>query len=64
MNNKTKSLYDIIFKSIIRFITQNDNLEIKLKSITSDSELGLLNAINNNFHGINRINCFYHYKRI
>ena len=33
-----------------------------LKTITSDSEIGLIKAIENNFPNINKINCFYHYK--
>ena len=43
-------------------ITKNYNYELNIKTITSDNESGLINAINNNFINVKKINCFYHYK--
>lgn len=60
MNNKTEIMYDLIFKSIIPIITQYNNYNMKLKSITSDIEIALINVININFQKIIRINCFFH----
>ena len=59
MSHKNEILYDLIFKSIIRIVTQYNEFNIKLKTITSDSEIGLIKAIENNFPNINRINCFF-----
>ena len=46
MSNKSEYLYDIIFKSIIRIITQNNKYNFRLNTITTDSEQSLINSIN------------------
>ena len=50
MSNKSEYLYAIIFKSIIRIITQNNKYNFRLNTITSDSEQSLINSINPFWH--------------
>ena len=49
MSNKTECLYDLIFKSIKRIMTQQDIYEIQFLTITTDTEIVIENVINNNF---------------
>ena len=60
MTNKTEILYDLIFKSVIRIITQQKAYTLNLLTITTDTEIALINAIHNNFPNINRIGCWFH----
>ena len=63
MSNKTEILYDMIFKSVKRILTQNNLYSLKFKTITTDTEIALINAINNNFIGTQRIGCWFHLKQ-
>ena len=49
MSNKTEILYDMVFKSVIRILTQNNLYKLNIYAITTDTELALINAIKNNF---------------
>ena len=46
-----------------RIITLEDSKLMNLKSITLDSEAGLINAVEAVFPDIRRIGCFYHFVR-
>ena len=58
MSNKTEILCNMVFKPLIKILTQNNNYNLELKTITTDTELALINAINNFFGNIQRIGCF------
>ena len=62
MSHRYEELYKKIFESVIEILTQNYIYELPVKSITTDTELGLINAIKSVFIGINRIGCWYHLK--
>ena len=49
MSNKTENLYNLIFKSIIWIVIQNNLYDLDIQSITTDIEIALINAVNNNF---------------
>ena len=63
MSNKTENLYDLIFKSIIRILTQNNLYDLDIQSIMTDTETALINAINNNFKKVKRIGFWFHLKQ-
>ena len=63
MSNKTEILYDMIFKSIKNILSQNDIYELKIDTITTDTELALINAIHINFPNTQRIGCWFHLKQ-
>ena len=63
MSNKTEILYDLIFKSIIRILTQNNLYHIKFETITTDTEIALINAIKINFENSTRLACWFHLKQ-
>ena len=44
MSNKTEILYDLIFKSVIRILSQNNIYQLQIKTITTDTELALINV--------------------
>ena len=60
MSNKTEILYDLIFKSIKRILTQLNLYKLEIESITTDSELALINSVNNNFENSISIGCWFH----
>ena len=37
MSNKTEIIYDMVFKSIIRILTQNNIYSLDIKTITTDT---------------------------
>ena len=63
MSNKTEILYDLVFKSVLRIMTQNKLYHIDFKTITTDTEIPLINAINHNFDNSKRIGCWFHLKQ-
>ena len=63
MSNKTENLYNLIFKSIIRILTQNNLYDLDIQSITTDTETALINAVNNNFKKAKRIGCWFYLKQ-
>ena len=60
MSNKTEILYDLIFKSVKRILTQFNLYKLQIESITTDSEIALINSVNNNFENSKRIGCWFH----
>ena len=60
MTNKTEILYDLIFKSVKRIITQQNIYSLNILTITTDTEIALINAVNNNFPNVTRIGCWFH----
>ena len=63
MSNKKEILYDLVFKSILRILTQNNLYHISYQIITTDTEIALINVINNNFENTTRIGCWFHLKQ-
>ena len=63
MSNKTEILYDLIFKSVKRILTQNNIYQLSIKTITTDTELALINAVKLNFPQSQRIGCWFHLKQ-
>ena len=63
MSNKTEILYDLIFKSVIRILSQNNIYQLNINTITTDTELALINAVNTNFPNTQRIGCWFHLKQ-
>ena len=55
MSNKTENLYDLIFKSIIQIFTQNNLYDLDIQSFITDTEIALINAVNNNIKNAKRI---------
>ena len=55
MSNKSEIIYDMIFKSIKNILSQNNIYELKFDTITTDTELALINPININFPNTQRI---------
>ena len=53
-------MYVLIFKSISRIITQQEIYKLDFISITTDTELALINAININFPETKRLGCWFH----
>ena len=45
MNKRNSYLYDAIFDSIKKIITQNDSISLNVKYIITDSELSLIKSI-------------------
>ena len=63
MSNKTEIIYDMVFKSLKKILTQNGIYPLNIKTITTDTELALINAVNNNFVDVQRIGCWFHLKQ-
>ena len=63
MNQKNYILYDLIIKSVIKIMTQDNIYQINIKSITSDDEFALLKAIKSNFKNVDNFICLYHFKK-
>ena len=49
MSNRTEISYDLVFNSIKRILTQNQIYSLDIKTITTDTELALINSIKINF---------------
>ena len=60
MSNKTEILYDLVFKAVIRLITQQNIFKLEFQTITTDTEMALINAIKNNFPEVHRLGCWFH----
>jgi len=63
MNSKKEILYQYIFESILRLISDDKNKDIKFETIVTDQETGLINVINKIFPNALRIACLFHYKQ-
>ena len=60
MSNKTEELYDLIFKGIKRILTQQNIIQLNYSTITTYSEIVLINSVKNNFEKTQRIGCWFH----
>ena len=60
MSNKTEILYDLVFKAVIRLITQQNIFKLEFQTITTDTENALINAVTNNFPEVHRLGCWFH----
>ena len=60
MSNKTEILYDLVFKSLIRILSQQSVYKIELETITTDTETSLINDVHNNFVDVKHIGCWFH----
>ena len=60
MRNKTEVLYDVIFKSIYNILNQNDIYELEFNTITTNTEIALINDLNYIFKNFTRIGCWFH----
>lgn len=49
MSNKTEVLYDVIFKSIYNILNQKDIYNLDFDTISTDTEIALINGLNYNF---------------
>ena len=63
INNKTENGYKEMFKSIFNILTIEYTRSLKLKSITTDFEPGLINALNQIVPDVRKVGCFYHFVR-
>ena len=63
MSNKTEIIYDMVFISFKNILTQNGIYSLNIKTITTDTELALINAVNTNFVDVQRIGCWFHLKQ-
>lgn len=61
INNKSKQGYLKAFSAFKRLLTIENTIEINIKSITSDFEEALMNAINESFPKIRKVGCLFHY---
>ena len=62
MSNRTEILYNMAFKSVKNILTQNNIYKLEIKTITTDTEIALINAINDSFDNIQRLGCWFHLK--
>ena len=63
MNSKKEILYQYVFESILRLISEDKNKDIKFETIVTDQEQGLINVINKIFPNSQRIACLFHFKQ-
>ena len=49
VSNKSEQMYDIVLRTIYRILSQNNMYMLNIKTITTDTELALINSINSNF---------------
>lgn len=63
INNKKELGYITLFNSIKNFITLEFTKPLKLKSITIDFEISLINALRIVFPNVKLVGYFYHYSR-
>ena len=63
MSNRTEILYNMAFKSVKNILTQNNIYKLELKTVTTDTEIALINAINDTFDNIQRLGCWFHLKQ-
>ena len=62
LSNKSEMLYNLALRSLKRILTQNRLYKLNIKTITTDTEVALINAINANFIESQRIGYWFHLK--
>lgn len=63
ISNRKEELYKRVFNSIIDILTQDYIYNLSVKTITTDTEIPLINAIKKTFKGVQRIGCWFHLKQ-
>ena len=63
MSQKNQQLYNLALQSVKTILTQYDIYTLKIETITTDGEGALINALNNNFSGYQRVSCWFHLKQ-
>ena len=63
MSNRKEELYKRVFNSIIEILTQDYIYNLSVKTITTDTEIPLINAIKKTFNRVQRIGCWFHRKQ-
>ena len=63
VTNKTQGGYIEVFKSFKSIVTIENTKKLKVKGITTDFELGLINAVKSIFPDVKHTGCFFHYVR-
>ena len=63
MKSKKEKLYQYVFESILRLISDDKNKDIKFETIVTAQETALMNVINKIFPNTLRIACLFHYKQ-
>ena len=63
MNRRSENIYDEVFISINRILTQNYKINLEMEFVVTDNEIALINGINKIFVKCKRIACYYHYKK-
>ena len=63
MNNKLQNSYEIIFNCLLEYITTNYTIELKCKSICTDFEDALYNAIKKIFKNVRHVGCLFHFAK-
>ena len=63
MNSKKEILYQYVFESIVRLLSDGKNNHISFDTIVTDQETGLINVITKLFPNSQRISCLFHYKQ-
>ena len=63
MSHKNQQLYNLALQSVKTILTQYDIYTLKIETITTDGEGALINALNNNFSGYQRVSCWFHLKQ-
>ena len=61
MNNKSQISYEIVLNKLKDIITYNNNIELKVISISTDFEVALINGTKIVFKNIRHVGCLFHY---
>ena len=62
LSSKKEHLYKIVFESIMNIVNNNNNSNLSIETVVTDSEQGLVNVIKQIFPYAKRIACFFHFK--
>ena len=63
LSSKEEHLYKIVFESITNIVNNNNNSNLSIETVVTDSEQGLVNVIKQIFPYAKRIACFFHFKQ-
>ena len=63
MNSKNEDWYNLVLESIYRLLSNNNQLNLEVKTFVTNQEQALINNIKNFFPKIQRISCLFHYKQ-
>ena len=63
INGKSEKHYDIVFNSIINFITLSHHIDVNINLVVTDSEITLVKIVKKYFPNSLRITCLFHFKQ-